>query len=382
VTPAARVRCDLIVGARPNFVKAAPVARQLLAAADRWAPRLVHTGQHYDINLSGLFFDQLGIRPDLNLEVGSGTHAVQTARIMVALDAAFDADAPALVIVFGDVNSTVAAALVAAKRGIAVAHVEAGLRSFDRAMPEEVNRIVTDSLSDLLFLTEASAQEHLRAEGVDRAKMHFVGNTMIDTLLRHVGEVRDRRVWAERGLEHKDYIVVTLHRPSNVDDPERLDAIVGAVVRLSRETPVVFPVHPRTRRRLEERGHWSALERTPGLRLADPLGYFEFIGLVDGARAVLTDSGGIQEEALVLEVPCVTLRTTTERPVTISCGGNVLVGDDPEAGLAALRAIVRDGGDRPSSSRPHGWDGRAAERILAVLDEWSLRRGDSLPAAR
>lgn len=370
---AARVRCDLIVGARPNFVKAAPVALELLAAADRWAPRLVHTGQHYDTNLSGLFFDQLGIRPDLNLEIGSGSHAVQTARIMLALDAAFDADTPEMVVVFGDVNSTVAAALVAAKRGIAVAHVEAGLRSFDRAMPEEVNRVVTDGLSDLLFLTEPSAEAHLRAEGVEPGKVHFVGNTMIDTLLRHIAAVRERRVWAEHELGQKQYVVVTLHRPSNVDAPERLDAIADAIVRLAADTPVVFPVHPRTEQRLRQRGHWEALHAVPRLRLVEPLGYFEFIGLVDGARAVLTDSGGIQEEALVLQVPCVTLRTTTERPVTIECGGNVLVGDDPEAGVAAVRTILR-GGEYAGAPCPGGWDGRAAGRILAVLDRWAATR--------
>jgi len=368
-------RCDLVVGARPNFVKAAPVVHQLAGAGDRWASRIVHTGQHYDASLSGLFFEQLGIPPpDVNLGVGSGSHAVQTARIMTAIEESFDADRPDLVVVFGDVNSTVASALVAAKLGIAVAHVEAGLRSFDRSMPEEVNRVVTDALSDLLFVTEPSAEANLAREGIDSSRVHFVGNTMIDTLVRHLDNVRQMRVWERFELDRRRYVVITLHRPSNVDEPDRLDRIVAAIEELAGLVPVVFPVHPRTEARLREQGAWARLTGQPAVHLVSPLGYLEFIGLVDGARAVLTDSGGIQEETVVLGVPCVTLRTTTERPVTIEVGGNVLVGDDPAAGVAAIRAIVSGERSGATIRPPRGWDGRAGERILAVLDAWAGRR--------
>ena len=350
-----------IVGARPNFMKMAAVLEGLRRYPEL-RPVLIHTGQHYDAAMSKVFFDELGLpRPDHDLGVGSDSHARQTAAVMIALDALFGERPPAIAIVVGDVNSTLAGALVAAKRRIPVAHVEAGLRSRDREMPEELNRIVTDALSDLLFATSRDAVENLIAEGIPPHRIKFVGNPMIDTLRRHLEMARARASLAAFGLEPRAYALATLHRPGNVDDPDRLRAILAALDSLAADLPVIFPVHPRTRERIEQLG--DPLPR--GVRLTEPLGYLDFIGLLDRARMVLTDSGGIQEEATVLGTPCLTLRSNTERPVTILSGTNRLVGNEPGAILDAARRELDD----PMAPRgtPELWDGHAGARIAAEI---------------
>ncbi|HEX6938346.1 MAG TPA: UDP-N-acetylglucosamine 2-epimerase (non-hydrolyzing) [Longimicrobiales bacterium] len=354
-----------IVGARPNLMKIAPLM-EAMRRAPGIDPVLVHTGQHYDERMSDLFFRDLGIpAPDHHLGVGSGTHAQQTAQVMVKLEPLFEALRPDLVLVVGDVNSTLAAALVAAKLGIPIAHVEAGLRSFDRSMPEEVNRVVTDALSDYLFTTERAAGENLRREGIAEEKIFFVGNVMIDTLLRHRARAEALGMPARFGVRPGAYAAVTLHRPSNVDVPEVLAGLVQVIAELQERLPVVFPVHPRTRNRLAEAGLRDRLEALPNVRLTDPLGYLEFLGLIADARLVLTDSGGIQEETTILGVPCLTLRENTERPVTITDGTNRLAGTRPDRILAlAAEALAAP---PPDGRRPELWDGRAAERIVATL---------------
>ena len=354
-----------IVGARPNLMKIAPLM-DVMVRTPGIEPILVHTGQHYDERMSDLFFRELGIpAPDHYLGVGSGTHAQQTAQVMVRLEPLFEELRPDLVLVVGDVNSTLAAALVASKLGIRLAHVEAGLRSFDRSMPEEVNRVVTDALSDLLFTTERSAEENLRREGIAEEKIHFVGNVMIDTLLRHRERAEALGVPVRFGLAPGEYAVVTLHRPSNVDAPDALGRMVDVVVAVQERLPVVFPVHPRTRSRLAEAGLLTRLEALPDVRLTEPLGYLEFLGLMAGARLVLTDSGGVQEETTILGVPCLTVRENTERPVTITHGTNRLVGTAPARIIAAVDETLA--APRPDGRRPELWDGRAAERIVGVL---------------
>ena len=360
-------RFELVVGARPNFMKAAPVVEKLREIFPASDVQLVHTGQHYDRAMSELLFEQLGMpEPDVNLGIGSGGHSEQLAKLLVALDGRFAESKPDMVVVFGDVNSTLAATLVASRMLIPVAHVEAGLRSFDRTMPEEVNRVLTDTLSTLLFTTERSANVNLAHEGVPPAKVHFTGNVMIDTLLKHRAAAASLEMAKELGLEKKRYAVLTLHRPSNVDDPEHFERIFGGIVELAREFPVVFPVHPRTRSRVADSPLTASASN---LILTDPLGYLEFLGLMGDAGVLLTDSGGIQEEALVLRVPCVTLRSNTERPVTLAGGANVLVGDDTAQMLAIARAALR--GEREvRPSPPEKWDGHAAERIAAVFADW------------
>jgi UDP-N-acetylglucosamine 2-epimerase (non-hydrolysing) len=362
-------RIDLVVGARPNFMKAAPVLRALRAQRPDWDSRLIHTGQHYDERLSALFFEQLGLpAPDVNLGVGSGTHTAQTARVMLALEEFFGAGRPDLLVVFGDVNSTLAAALVASKLGVPLAHVEAGLRSFDRAMPEEINRLLTDALADLLFITEPEAERNLLHEGCAPEKIHFAGNTMIDTLLRHRTAAAALDMPARLGASPGRYVVVTLHRPSNVDTRAGLRAVMEALGALAAEAPVIFPVHPRTASRLRDWGLWEPAAQV-GVRLLEPLGYLEFIGALQGAGAVLTDSGGIQEETTILRVPCVTLRRNTERPVTVTNGTNLLAGDDPALAVAEVRRALR--GDWPAPpAPPTGWDGQAGERIATVVTDW------------
>lgn len=323
---------------------------------------LVHTGQHYDQQMSQLFFDELRIpRPNANLEVGSGSHAVQTAEVMKRFEPVLLEQKPDAVVVVGDVNSTIACALTAVKLGVPVAHIESGLRSFDRSMPEEVNRVLTDAISQWLFVSEASGLENLRREGVAEERMFFVGNLMIDTLLACRAQSERSDVLGKLELEGRPYGVLTLHRPSNVDDPAVFQALARAVGRLQSELPMVFPVHPRTRKALAA---WD-LSKMPNLRLTDPLGYLDFMKLLAHARLVLTDSGGIQEETTVLGVPCLTLRANTERPSTVSEGTNCLVGMDPdriiEAGLAAVA------GQRPNGRVPQFWDGGAAGRTLDVL---------------
>jgi UDP-N-acetylglucosamine 2-epimerase (non-hydrolysing) len=364
------VKIDCVVGARPNFMKMAPII-DALKGVPGMVPRLIHTGQHYDEAMSRVFFDDLGLpKPDVFLGVGSGGHSEQTARVMIEFDRVVELDRPDFVLVVGDVNSTMAAALVAAKRMIPIGHVEAGLRSFDRTMPEEVNRIVTDVLSDLLFITSADAAENLAKEGIDASKIRFVGNVMIDSLLKH----RERAATTSRALETfgltpRRYVLVTLHRPSNVDEKDSLEALLGVLGRLSEERPVLFPVHPRTRSRITEFSLETRVAAHPHLRLTEPLGYLDFLRLLDQAELVLTDSGGIQEETTVLGIPCLTLRPNTERPITIHEGTNILVGTDPkrivEEGLKILSGGARTG------QIPKFWDGHAAERIAQALREWS-----------
>lgn len=351
-----------IVGARPNFMKIAPVM-QAFARTGEVRQTLVHTGQHYDEELSRYFFEDLGLpRPDVDLGVGSASHAVQTGRVMIALEPVLERERPDWVFTVGDVNSTVAAALVAAKLGLRVAHVEAGLRSGDWSMPEEINRVVTDRLSDLLFTTEESGGENLRREGVPEEKIHFVGNVMIDTLLAHRERALALDMPAEMGLEEGGYVLVTLHRPSNVDDADRLAALLDALGQLTAGTghPVVLPLHPRTSERIRT---LDLDDRLAPLNVLPPLRYLEFLGLMASAGLVVTDSGGIQEETTVLGVPCITVRPNTERPATITHGTNRLYVGDPSGLLDEARSALlarRDGHVPPL------WDGHAAERIVAV----------------
>ncbi|HSM07815.1 MAG TPA: UDP-N-acetylglucosamine 2-epimerase (non-hydrolyzing) [Gemmatimonadota bacterium] len=351
-----------IVGARPNFMKIAPVM-QAFARTGEAKQTLVHTGQHYDAELSKYFFEDLELpRPDVDLGVGSASHAVQTARVMIALESVLERVEPDWVFTVGDVNSTVAAALVAAKLGIRVAHVEAGLRSGDWTMPEEINRVVTDRLSDLLFTTEASANENLRAEGVPEERIHFVGNVMIDTLLQHRKRSLELEVHADMGLDERKYILVTLHRPSNVDDPERLAALLAALGELTAGTghPVVLPLHPRTSERVRRLDLEHLLAP---LHVLPPLRYLEFLGLMATAGLVVTDSGGIQEETTVLGVPCITVRPNTERPATITHGTNRLYDGDPSGLLDEARSALLE---RRDGRTPPLWDGHAAERIARI----------------
>jgi UDP-N-acetylglucosamine 2-epimerase (non-hydrolysing) len=351
-----------VLGARPNFMKIAPVMEALARRKDV-TQRLVHTGQHYDENMAGIFFEQLGLpKPDHNLEVGSGTQAEQTAAIMVKFEKVLEAERPGLVVVAGDVNSTLAATLVAAKSGIPVAHVEAGLRSFDRSMPEEINRIVTDRLAQILLTPSRDADGNLRKEGVEEGRIHFVGNVMIDTLLRHRAHAPWSEVSARLSLRERRYAVLTLHRPANVDAPDAHALILSRIAPVAADYPVVFPVHPRTARRMKE----SGLEPPAGsFRLVEPLGYLEFLALLDHAALALTDSGGVQEETTVLGVPCFTLRDNTERPVTITEGTNTLIGADASGLDRAFRAF-HDRVRRPTRI-PELWDGHAGERIADVL---------------
>jgi UDP-N-acetylglucosamine 2-epimerase (non-hydrolysing) len=348
-----------VVGARPNFMKAAPVIGALKDHAV--SQFVVHTGQHYDRAMSEVFFVELGLpEPDVNLGVGSGTHAQQTAALMTGLEEQLVERRPTLVVVYGDVNSTLAAALVAAKLHIPVAHVEAGLRSFDLTMPEEINRRVTDSLSALLFVTSPEGMAYLAREGVDPGAMHLVGNPMIDTLLHNLDRFDPERVRAQLDLEER-YAVATLHRPSNVDDPAAARAIVAALADVAAALTVVIPLHPRGRESLRRAG----LDDVAGVHVVAPLGYVEFLSLVRGASLVLTDSGGIQEETTVLGVPCLTIRPNTERPITITHGTNQLVGPG-EVGKQA--AAILDGTTRFPTERPPLWDGQAGPRSAQVID--------------
>ena len=347
-----------VVGARPNFIKAAPVIAALESAGVR--QRLVHTGQHYDRAMSGVFFEELGLpHPDVNLGVGSGSHAAQTAALLLALEETFVAEQPERVVVYGDVNSTLASALVCAKLRIPVAHVEAGLRSFDDSMPEEINRRVTDLLSDPLFVTAPEGEQNLSAEGIRGQRVVFVGNPMIDTLLAHLERLSPGPLLARLGLA-RPYGVVTLHRPANVDTPAAAATLVGALREATARLPLVLPLHPRGRQTLGEAG----LDEVPRLSVIEPLGYIDFLSLVRGAAVVITDSGGVQEETTVLDVPCLTLRPNTERPITLTAGTNRLV--TPETLGPALDGALAGAQKRPGAGPP-GWDGHAGERIAAVL---------------
>jgi len=351
-----------VVGARPNFMKIAPIAAVIAGRSDRLSQILVHTGQHYDEAMSDSFFRDLALSPpDINLGVGSGSHSEQTARVMLAIEPVLEKVRPDWVVVVGDVNSTVAAALVAAKLGIRVAHVEAGLRSFDWSMPEEINRLVTDRLSDLLLTPGAGADENLRAEGIDPSRIVRVGNVMIDTLFAQLDSA-SFAVLEQLHLAPKSFVTVTLHRPSNVDHGETLASILAALGEIAADLPVVFPAHPRTRARLREFG----LVLPPGVTLLEPLGYLEFLGLWSNSRIVLTDSGGLQEETTALGIPCLTLRENTERPVTISEGTNQLVGQDRHRIVAAAKSVLS--GEAKSARVPEMWDGRAAVRIVDALE--------------
>jgi UDP-N-acetylglucosamine 2-epimerase (non-hydrolysing) len=355
-----RIRLALVAGARPNFMKVAPLMKAL-ADYPEFDPILIHTGQHYDDNMSGRFLRDLGIpQPDFHLEVGSGSHAQQTAEIMRRLEPVLGASRPDAIVVVGDVNSTMAGALVAKKMGIDVVHAEAGLRSFDRTMPEEINRVVTDSITDVFLVTEESGRTNLLREGVDPDRIHLVGNLMIDSLRANLEQARDSDIRCRLGLMHRPYGLVTLHRPANVDDDAALKGILEALGVIARDVPLYWPVHPRTRGRLENGNR----EMSAGIHLLDPLGYFDFLCLQANCAVVLTDSGGVQEEATVLGVDCLTIRENTERPVTIDLGTNRLAGTRRDSILAAWL----DTREHPKKGQlPPLWDGMAGKRCAAVL---------------
>jgi UDP-N-acetylglucosamine 2-epimerase (non-hydrolysing) len=364
-----------VVGARPNFMKVAPIVEAMKRREREFTPLVVHTGQHYDAAMSDSFFRDLQLPPpDVYLGVGSASHAAQTAAVMERFEPVLIKERPDWVIVVGDVNSTLACALVCAKLGIKVAHVEAGLRSRDRTMPEEINRVLTDQIADLLFTPSEDAGKNLRAEGIPAERIRFVGNIMIDSLLKHLPRAEESTIVTDLGLSD-EYAVLTLHRPSNVDDSSTFARILEALEEISKRLPIVFPVHPRTRKTISELGFSEHIARIPGLRLIEPLGYIDFLSLHSKSRLVLTDSGGIQEETTVLGIPCVTLRESTERPITVEMGTNVVVGTEPqkitEAAFAAL--------DRSRSGRhkvPPLWDGHTAERILDALIEITINDND------
>jgi UDP-N-acetylglucosamine 2-epimerase (non-hydrolysing) len=354
------MRIVCVVGTRPNFVKAAPVIAALRSRLPEGRHALVHTGQHYDRLMSEVFLEELGVpAPDHLLEVGSGSHAQQTARVMERLEPVLTEERPDLVLVPGDVNSTLAAAVTAAKLQIPVGHIEAGLRSFDRTMPEELNRILTDQLSSHLFIHSPEAGENLRREGIAEEKVHFVGNTMIDTLVALEARFRAAGAAERLGVRPGEFLLVTLHRPALVDGP-LLPETIGRLAALAREMPIVFPVHPRTRKMME-----AVESEHPGLLLSEPLGYLDFLSLLADSGAVLTDSGGIQEETTYLGIPCFTLRDNTERPVTVKAGTNTLLGLDPAAISSIPAALAESSSERPDP--PPLWDGHASERIAEVL---------------
>jgi len=356
-----------VVGARPNFIKIAPIMAEYRKNTNIEAI-LVHTGQHYDCKMSDLFFSQIGIsEPDDNLEVGSASHAVQTANIMKAFEPICKKYKPDGVLVVGDVNSTIACGLVAVKLGIKLIHVEAGLRSGDREMPEEINRILTDSISDLLFCTEKSGVNNLLNEGISKNKIFFVGNVMIDTLLKNKVKAEKSKILEQLSISGKDYAVLTLHRPNNVDNIRVFNQIIDALEVIQEHLLVIFPVHPRTRKNILGGNIGSRIKKMSNLKLIDPLGYLDFMKLMSAARLVLTDSGGLQEETTVLGIPCLTLRNNTERPITIDLGTNILTGTDPNVILKEFKRIIE--GDCKQGKIPHLWDGHAAERIVEKLTQ-------------
>lgn len=364
-----------IVGARPNFMKIAPIMRAFAQSDSALSARLLHTGQHYDARMKHAFFDQLHIpEPDVDLGVGSGTHAQQTADIMKRFEPILDEEPPLAVLVVGDVNSTIACALVAVKKGVPVIHVEAGLRSGDRGMPEEINRILTDQLSELLFITEASALENLVREGIAPDKVHFVGNVMIDTLRYNLNDAVPSQTtlvktdFGKVEVSSADYGLVTLHRPSNVDDPVVLARLIKVLGQISQRTPLIFPIHPRTESCIAAAG-LNELLAGSAIATIPPQGYLEMLGLMKDARVILTDSGGIQEETTALGVPCITLRDNTERPITVSQGTNTVVGTDVDRILACYEDVMRTGGK--VGRVPELWDGKAAQRIVRVINQWA-----------
>ncbi|MBI5463908.1 MAG: UDP-N-acetylglucosamine 2-epimerase (non-hydrolyzing) [Ignavibacteriales bacterium] len=363
---AGRKKILSVVGARPNFMKVGPLHRVIRQFPEKFLHKVVHTGQHYDERMSKIFFEDLELpKPDFYLGVGSGSHSEQTAKVMIEFDHVVERERPDIVIVVGDVNSTVACSLVAVKKGIKVAHVEAGLRSFDRSMPEEINRIVTDAISELLFVSEPSGMTNLVREGISEKKAFFVGNVMIDSLVYFLPKSRQSGLRNSLGLDGRNYTVVTLHRPTNVDDPLRLAKIFDMFEHLSSSASIVFPIHPRTRKQIGEFGLMRRATAIPSLQLIDPAGYLDFLALMAGASLVVTDSGGVQEETTFLGIPCLTLRQSTERPITIEQGTNQLCGED--LGIALRRAQAILGGEKKIGRIPELWDGRAAERIVEIL---------------
>ncbi len=372
----------LVAGARPNFMKIAPIVRALQASqsGNGLSFKIIHTGQHYDREMNDVFFEELGIpQPDVFMAAGGGSHAQQTARIMLAFEELCEKECPAAVLVVGDVNSTLACSIVAKKLQIPVAHVEAGLRSGDMSMPEEINRLVTDSISDWFFATEPAACEHLRREGKAESSVHYVGHVMVDNVLYQADKLTqaDTSGFETSAFKAQQgrYGVVTLHRPSNVDEPATFARIAGALKEIARDLPLIFPVHPRTRANIEKFG----IDLGPDITLAGPQAYMAFLNLWKDAAVVLTDSGGLQEETTALGVPCITIRENTERPVTVDEGTNVLAGTDPEAIVREARKVLR--GEGKQGRRPHLWDGRAAERIVAVLAR-ELAARDATPIAK
>jgi len=360
-----------VVGARPNFMKVAPLHKAFQKLKDfnidvKVEHLICHTGQHYDEKMSKIFFEELEMpKPDYYLGVGSGSHAEQTARIMIEFEKVLIKEKPELIIVVGDVNSTIACSLTAVKMGIRVAHVEAGLRSFDRQMPEEINRILTDSISDFLFVTEKSGVENLKKEGIDASKIFFVGNVMIDSLINHLPKIQKSKIHSELNVQKGNYCLITLHRPSNVDNKNKLKELIEFIAEVSENKYVIFPVHPRTKNNLERFNLLKLLNHN--IKITEPLGYIDFISLVKDSSFVLTDSGGIQEETTYLGIPCLTLRNTTERPVTVEIGTNYLVGDKISFARKYINEIIT--GNPKKGRIPELWDGKAAERIVKILIE-------------
>jgi len=356
-----------VVGARPNFMKIAPIQREMARHSDIH-PVLVHTGQHYDEKMSKLFFDDLELpKPDIYLNVGSASHAVQTAKVMVEFEKVVLDEKPDLVIVVGDVNSTMACSIVASKLGVKIAHVEAGLRSFDRTMPEEINRLVTDALSDLLFVTEQSGLDNLKNEGIADGKVHFVGHVMIDSLIHFTEKAKKSGIKSALGVNARDYALVTLHRPSNVDNKENFVKLLNAFAVIEKDIKIIFPIHPRSRKMISEFGLDQQIKGMKNLMLMEPLGYLDFMNLQQDARFVLTDSGGIQEETTYLGIPCLTMRENTERPVTVEMGTNRLVGSDTDLIIQEAKQILA--GNNKQGQIPPLWDGKAAERIVEVIED-------------
>ncbi len=357
-----------VVGARPNFMKVAPLHRAI-GKLKGWTSQIVHTGQHFDAKMSDVFFTQLELpKPDFFLGIGGGSHTEITAKIMLAFEKIVESEKPDLIIVVGDVTSTLACTLVAIKMGIKVAHVEAGLRSFDRSMPEELNRVLTDRVSDYLFVTEESGLVHLKNEGIDDKKVFFTGNVMIDSLVRYQEKAKNSNIISDLNVEPKGYIVMTMHRPANVDTEKGLNSILELIELSANRSKIVFPIHPRTRAHIEKFGLSERLQKITNLILTEPLGYLEFIQLMSQSTAILTDSGGIQEESTYLGIPCLTFRDSTERPITVTLGTNQLLADlDPHKTFKALDLILR--GTTKKGSIPPLWDGHAAERIAAILEE-------------
>ncbi len=356
-----------VVGARPNFMKIAPLMEEMKKHS-QIETLLLHTGQHYDEALSKLFFDDLGLpEPDIYLRIGSANHGAQTGKIMIEFETVVEKEKPDVIVVVGDVNSTIACGLVAVKQGVKLAHVEAGLRSFDRTMPEEINRLLTDQISDFLFITEKSGEENLLKEGIDKNKIHFVGNVMIDSLLSHLEKARDSKILSDLNLKSGEYVTLTLHRPSNVDSKEQFLQILNALSEIQKEIPIVFPIHPRSKNRLKQFGFDPKLKEMPGLLITEPLGYLDFLKLLAESKFALTDSGGIQEETTVLGVPCLTLRDNTERPVTVTQGTNLVIGNRAGSIIEKSKKILN--GESKKGRSPDLWDGKAAERIVQVLLE-------------